>query len=1246
MLKRKCLVDLDNLFKLEEVKVVDLRTPLEVLEEALVVKMGKLSELVEPKQDAVVKTAGVDQNSESRQKRVQKMPKKLEVYVIGKGGKRTPTGGDEREEASGICPKCNVYVTQQEHGIVCESCNAYWHYHCAGVTQEEVDNLENEEFLCEKHSVTKEVGVSVLPERKSSESDYIRKATEDVICQFRIHSYSLNGKKAIKKKLKNLDTRYVISMKESGKQYTINLNSVTYQIIKEKLAEFGEQLNINIKRPVFDDTGKNVENQYVVALSGGLTEVAVTCYHTTNLILLQLRGRKNEKGWDSKLADMAMFVKGTMEPLINMIQGLPQYDVVRKEFMEKLLAAQESLSTGNEEELDTAGKLDSKIETPIFSGCGGDQSLIVAGESGGKFETCNISELVALDINSKLASCPHYDENLASVISVDNTTAQVGNLEEIRVERSDVYLNNGAAMRVNDTQVHLLPNRPESMTGSEVGTLLDVQTVKNESQSDTAIAEEAVPQCEQNMSNVEVVLPTSQTIQTQNPQPNNNDNVSLEQVSKLALHKGNSIMAAQSFLNQKFFDDDTITLGVQFQNKKFLVSLGNILKGKGSKEEALYGMILKLKEKIGVLEAEKQETVVSKVEALKIQEAVQQVQEKDGKLEQMKAKVKKLTEDNKELKKERVQMTAERKKLMDEMSVKEKTIKSKENSIITLHEKVALLSASEVRLQARIELLESTNQIIDGSVDLVNESQISSKIDDMSEIQRLKSKLEEKEQCIATKEKRINDINNELVQTSDVLAEREEYIRNVDSMYAEIINRKDGSISGLLQIVDADDEMNKRFKRMLVKVLAEKEFNNIKEMYMSMSHKNASTQVDEKITRAGSIEIGVNTNTEELCNRKEGQNKHVATAGNDSGNLDIVEVVQNNPALLTPSQAKDKEELVTIRIINLPPDIDEHNIRRLFGLCLTSKDDDKFHSVKVERTSVNKVDVKIILPQSLEQEILKFHLKTIHQRVIKVFKIEKCRLGDSCVRKVCRFGHEKRYCGEGNIQSVQTAGYGVINIHRQEAPLSTGQHSCDERNGEIYCGSTFMDRGDQCNAQDGESCCVEILGLPQNTLREGVPRIIKMYAGMDNSEANQMKVRWAREYHGAHGEPRTEACVVMSQVLGVKTLKITGNKVDGFPIEVRRVMVCKYHGKVGGCTNLNRQFFHPEATENNRNQNQSRNVHSNRPCWFEFEARCPFGKNCKFQHRNKEMCDVGHCASGSKNDMNRMVSGIGKYWGR
>ena len=66
--------------------------------------------------------------------------------------------------------------------------------------------------------------------------------------------------------------------------------------------------------------------------------------------------------------------------------------------------------------------------------------------------------------------------------------------------------------------------------------------------------------------------------------------------------------------------DDTITLGMQFQNKKFMLTLNNMLKGKSSEVDILYGMILKLKEKLSMIELENQQCTVKKNEVLKIQE--------------------------------------------------------------------------------------------------------------------------------------------------------------------------------------------------------------------------------------------------------------------------------------------------------------------------------------------------------------------------------------------------------------------------------------------------------------------------------------------------------------------------------------------------------------------------------------------------------------------------------------------------
>ena len=55
-----------------------------------------------------------------------------------------------KNEPSGTCPKCTKYVL--DDGVVCGPCNAFWHYHCASITQKDVDELGEDEFYCEKHS--------------------------------------------------------------------------------------------------------------------------------------------------------------------------------------------------------------------------------------------------------------------------------------------------------------------------------------------------------------------------------------------------------------------------------------------------------------------------------------------------------------------------------------------------------------------------------------------------------------------------------------------------------------------------------------------------------------------------------------------------------------------------------------------------------------------------------------------------------------------------------------------------------------------------------------------------------------------------------------------------------------------------------------------------------------------------------------------------------------------------------------
>ena len=61
---------------------------------------------------------------------------------------------------SGCCPGCNLFVKTSDQGVVCFSCEAYWHYGCAGVTEDNIESLGNEEFYCREHRQNSNSAVS------------------------------------------------------------------------------------------------------------------------------------------------------------------------------------------------------------------------------------------------------------------------------------------------------------------------------------------------------------------------------------------------------------------------------------------------------------------------------------------------------------------------------------------------------------------------------------------------------------------------------------------------------------------------------------------------------------------------------------------------------------------------------------------------------------------------------------------------------------------------------------------------------------------------------------------------------------------------------------------------------------------------------------------------------------------------------------------------------------------------------
>ena len=211
---RSCKVNLNRLFEVSPLKMA----------RGLAVKPNETFEKI-PTNQAVSQTALTNQAANCSQKicRITKIPSKLtEDFVCN-------------TQPSGSCPGCRSYVNKGEKGVVCEQCKAYWHYGCANVTQEQVDLLGKDEFVCESHrkssdqSLVPTMIIGTAGERTQDEEDIL----SSVI--IKTNPYSLDKLSKVKFKLNNIDKVVKIEPKACKRQHTVKVNSVTYQIIMMNL---------------------------------------------------------------------------------------------------------------------------------------------------------------------------------------------------------------------------------------------------------------------------------------------------------------------------------------------------------------------------------------------------------------------------------------------------------------------------------------------------------------------------------------------------------------------------------------------------------------------------------------------------------------------------------------------------------------------------------------------------------------------------------------------------------------------------------------------------------------------------------------------------------------------------------------------------------------------------------------------------------------------------------------------------
>ena len=249
----------------------------------------------------------------TRSPRKKNVPSKLKGFAI-------------EAALSGTCPKCQLYVEKTDNGVACETCQAFWHYSCAGVTQEELDDQwSNKPFLCPEHQV---IG-NIVNHSETPLNKFTAQSKEVQVLTHRVYSYTLNPETTIKKQLSNLNLKPKIEPKDKGQQYYIRVSPPSYEMLVANMTEFGKQWGITVKAGGLDNEGTKVATQFNVDLkthNGLQAVVSMNCYWTNSSIHLQLnKGSKVLGEWEEKLACFSHFVSHNLHGALQLIEKTDEF---------------------------------------------------------------------------------------------------------------------------------------------------------------------------------------------------------------------------------------------------------------------------------------------------------------------------------------------------------------------------------------------------------------------------------------------------------------------------------------------------------------------------------------------------------------------------------------------------------------------------------------------------------------------------------------------------------------------------------------------------------------------------------------------------------------------------------------------------------------------------------------------------------------------------------------------------------
>ena len=191
-----------------------------------------------------------------------------------------------------------------------------------------------------------ELGTVDCQEESGTQADLENvSATNDPDINIRIDKFVLNKKQNVKKKLSRMDDAFRIIAKDGKRQYVIEMSTPTYHIFVENFLNLGRKDGHIIESENFDEHGVQLKQQFNVKLranNGKTVPITITCYHTNNSMLVQLK--KSEHPIDERIELMEKFMENTVKKIVEVVERSHQYEQVKAKLNSHLLKLQHSLS--------------------------------------------------------------------------------------------------------------------------------------------------------------------------------------------------------------------------------------------------------------------------------------------------------------------------------------------------------------------------------------------------------------------------------------------------------------------------------------------------------------------------------------------------------------------------------------------------------------------------------------------------------------------------------------------------------------------------------------------------------------------------------------------------------------------------------------------------------------------------------------------------------------------------------------